>query len=300
MTEPTDPKLYQKMKDEVDKSYKKPSAYRSMAYQRYYLKAFAEKYGDKKKAFKGKNPEELDNWRNQNWLDVRSVLKNPKKPTACGNEPVGEGEYPFCMKEKDIKKYSKGELTLLQNRKNEIGDTRLVKDAFLRDILKPEETPPERIYKEKYVTEKKLKLPKPLPKARREKILAEPNISLSTTEAKVPKPRGRPKLAPDVLKANQEATLQRRREQRQKIKQENQQKRAEARKAKAEEKARAKAEAMPKVKAPEPAPTRPIYNPRATGQEALDYDTQMAKFTDYEISKGRIVTNPKPYKLSFN
>jgi hypothetical protein len=277
-----------------------------MAYQRYYLKAFKEKYGDKKKAFKGKNPEQLGNWRKENWLDIRSVLRDPKNPTACGNEVVKEGEYPLCMKEKEIKKYSKGELALLQNRKNEIGDTRLVKDSFLRDMLKPEETPPEKLYKEKYVTEKKLKMPKPLPKAKREKILAEPNIKLvgetiqEVTIPTVPRQRGRPKLSPEVLKANQEATLQRRRDQRQKTKEANQQQRAEIRKTKAEEKARAKAEAQPKAKIAQPPPERPLYNARATGQEAIDYDTQMAKFTDYEISKGRIVTNPKPYKMSLN
>jgi len=90
MAEPVDPILYRKMKDEVDKSYKKPSAYRSMAYQRFYLKAFEEKYGADKSAFKGKNPKKLGNWRKEKWVDVKTLIADPKNPVACGNAPVGK------------------------------------------------------------------------------------------------------------------------------------------------------------------------------------------------------------------
>ena len=88
MPEPTDQELYNQSKREVDKNYDKPSAYRSMAYARTYLKNYREKYGDDKKAYKGKNPEELKTWRKEKWVDVKSVLKNPKNPTACGNAPI--------------------------------------------------------------------------------------------------------------------------------------------------------------------------------------------------------------------
>ena len=104
MTEPTDKILYDKVVAEVNKSYKKPSAYRSMGYAKYYKKAFEEKYGDKKSAYKGKNPGELKTWRKEKWVDVKSVLRDPKNPTACGNEPIAKGEYPLCMKEKELKK----------------------------------------------------------------------------------------------------------------------------------------------------------------------------------------------------
>jgi hypothetical protein len=109
MAEPTDVALYNKSKQEVDKNYDKPSAYRSMAYTRTYLKNYREKYGDDKKAYKGKNPEELKTWRREKWLDVKSVLKDPKNPTACGNAPIKPGEYPLCMPVKEIGQYSKGE-----------------------------------------------------------------------------------------------------------------------------------------------------------------------------------------------
>jgi hypothetical protein len=188
MAEPSDMALYNKSKEEVNKNYDKPSAYRSMAYTRTYLKLYREKYGDDKKAYKGKNPEELKTWRKEKWVDVKSVLKDPKKPTACGNAPIKKGEYPLCMPEKQLAKYSKSELGLLVQRKNQIGKRRLVKDAFLRDILEPEKITPIREYKDKYVKDKKAKLPEPLPKAQVEKIMKEKPIK-EPKEPKVKEPK---------------------------------------------------------------------------------------------------------------
>ena len=173
MAEPSDQELYNKSKGEVDKNYDKPSAYRSMAYTRTYLKNYREKYGDDKKAYKGKNPGELKTWRKEKWIDVKSFVKDPSNPTACGNAPIKKGEYPLCMPVSQAQKYSKSELGLLIQRKNQIGKRRLVKDAFLRDILEPEKITPIREYKDKYVKEKQNKLPEPLPKAQAEKILKE-------------------------------------------------------------------------------------------------------------------------------
>ena len=173
MAEPSDQELYNSSKREVDKNYDKPSAYRSMAYTRTYLKNYREKYGDDKKAYKGKNPGELKTWRKEKWIDVKSFVKDPSNPTACGNAPIKKGEYPLCMPVSQAQKYSKSELGLLIQRKNQIGKRRLVKDAFLRDILEPEKITPIREYKDKYVKEKQNKLPEPLPKAQAEKILKE-------------------------------------------------------------------------------------------------------------------------------
>lgn len=187
MAEPSDQELYNKSKEEVNKNYDKPSAYRSMAYTRTYLKLYREKYGDDKKAYKGKNPENLKTWRKEKWVDVKSVLKDPKNPTACGNAPIKKGEYPLCMPEKQLAKYSESELSLLVQRKNQIGKRRLVKDAFLRDVLEPEKITPIREYKDKYVKDKKAKLPDPLPKAQAEKILKEKPIKLQPLVEKEPK-----------------------------------------------------------------------------------------------------------------
>jgi len=199
MAEPSDMNLYNEAKREVDKSYDKPSAYRSMAYTRTYLKKYREKYGDDKKAYKGKNPEELKTWRKEKWIDVKSVLQNPKNPTACGNAPIKKGEYPLCMPVKEIEQYSKGELQLLVNRKNEIGKKRLVKDAFLRDVLKPDEIPAIREYKEKY--DDRIPIAKPLSKEKAAKILKERPVKVvEVREPKVPKVAPEPKPKRDILK----------------------------------------------------------------------------------------------------
>ena len=260
MTEPTDKALYDKVVAEVNKSYKKPSAYRSMGYTKYYQKAFEEKYGSKKAAYKGKNPGELKTWRKEKWVDVKSVLRDPKNPTACGNEPIAKGEYPLCMKEKELGKYSKGELGLLVKRKNELGKKRLVKDAFLRDVLEPEKTPAVRVYKQKYLP-KKERIPEPVPEKQAAKILREAPVRMVREKAvkvkvptmedetkmemvrdkiqrvkvptiedaeKVPGRRGRPKLSEEQLAKNKEATLERRRIARQAIKDQNAAARMEA------------------------------------------------------------------------
>lgn len=194
MAEPSDMALYKSSKAEVDKNYDKPSAYRSMAYTRTYLKNYREKYGDDKKAYKGKNPENLKTWRREKWVDVKSFLQDPKNPTACGNAPIKKGEYPLCMPVSDLAKYNKSELNLLVQRKNQIGKRRLVKDAFLRDVLEPEKITPIREYKDKYVKDKKAKLPEPLPKAQAEKILKERPVK--APKEVVEKPAKEPKAEP--------------------------------------------------------------------------------------------------------
>ena len=131
MSEPTDTKLYDKVVDEVNKSYKKPSAYRSMAYVKFYKKAFEEKYGDKESPYKGEKTAELKKWRKEKWVDVKSALRDPENPVACGNEPSKKGEYPLCIPEKELEKYSKKELEVLVDRKNELGQKTLVKDTVL-------------------------------------------------------------------------------------------------------------------------------------------------------------------------
>jgi hypothetical protein len=125
-SEPTDKILYDKVVDEVNKSYKKPSAYRSMAYVKFYMKAYEEKHG-KKDAYKGENLGQLKKWRKEKWVDVKSVLKDPSNPVACGNAERKAKEYPLCMPKKELDNYSKKELEDLVDRKNELGSKTLVK-----------------------------------------------------------------------------------------------------------------------------------------------------------------------------
>lgn len=232
MSRPSDEKLYEKIKAEVDKSYDKPSAYRSMAYTRAYLKAYREKYGDDKKAYAGKKPGELKEWRDEKWIDVKSFIKDPVNPTKCGNAPIGKGEYPLCMPIKEAKSYTEGELKLLMARKNELGKRRLVKDAFLRDVLKPDEIPAERVYKQKYIRDRRLKLAKPLPEKKAEKIEKEPTMkevvaeqikekavkrrvgrpTKPAEEMAVAEPTGRPRGRPVFTEEQKVAAAERRKE----------------------------------------------------------------------------------------
>lgn len=193
MARPADEALYRKIKAEVNETYTKPSAYRSMAYTRFYIKAFKEKYGNTKKPYAGEKPGNLEKWRDEKWIDIKSFVEDPKNPTACGNEPYKKGEYPLCMPIKKAARYSKPELQLLLDRKAELKNRRLVKDAYLRDVLQPDETPPERIYKQKYIKDKKLKLPEPLPEKKAEKILDAPPIA---KEAGIKLPKEKPTPAP--------------------------------------------------------------------------------------------------------
>lgn len=122
--------LYNRSKAEVDKSYDKPSAYRSMAYVRTYLKNYREKYGDDN-AYKGKNPGQLKLWRKEKWIDIQSYLKDPKNPVACGAIKRPKREYPLCMPMKKVKNYSNSELEALVKRKNQIGKRTLVKEEIV-------------------------------------------------------------------------------------------------------------------------------------------------------------------------
>lgn len=323
MAEPVDPALYRKMKDEVDKSYKKPSAYRSMAYQRFYLKAFAEKYGANKSAFKGKNPENLNNWRKEKWVDVKSYVADPKNPTACGNEPVKKGEYPLCMPEKDAAKYSKGELQLLVKRKSEIGSKRLVKDAYLRDVLRPDETPAIRKYKEKYITDKKMKI-KPLPANVAEKILEEPTVAeelkikmpkekkIKEPKApkvkaiKEPKPqvitiptvdqpvvekpkrgRGRPKLTAEQLAQNKAAAQAKRKAERQRASALFAEDRQRAKQQKAEERQRLKDEAKANAPPKEVVPKNPVYKDAQPPEFYDQYQREKVAYNNYIATRNR-------------
>jgi len=200
MATPTDEALYNKTKAEVNKTYDKPSAYRSMAYTRFYLRAYRDKYGDDKKAYTGKKPGDLAKWRNDKWVDVRSYVDTPNHPKACGNVKYDKGEYPLCMPEKKVKKYTQSELTALINRKDELGKKRLVKEPYLRDLG---------VGKEKVVKMKKTALIKehkklvktlehPTKKALKSE-LKEQSTELKEYEAPVKRPRGRPRVEKPVM-----------------------------------------------------------------------------------------------------
>lgn len=183
MAQPSDEALYAATKKQVDKMYDKPSAYRSMAYSRFYLRAYREKYGNDKKAYKGRNPGELERWRREKWVDIRSYVEDPKDTKPCGSIEYGKDEYPLCMPLSRAKRYSEKQLVTLLNRKAELGKERLVKEPFLRDIgIEPK---PAKLTERKPIKEKKPEKPEPKPRGRPRKPKQEIVVEK--------KARGRPK-----------------------------------------------------------------------------------------------------------
>jgi hypothetical protein len=200
MAAPVDEKLYNETKKKVDEIYDKPSAYRSMAYTRFYLRAFREKYGEKKDAYKGKRPGDLEKWRREKWVDIRSFLDTPKNPIPCGGVEYGKKEYPLCMPLSKAKRYDKQELSALLYRKSELGKTRLVKEPYLRDLygkpleevkvkdIKPIEPPKiKKVKVEKSNIKTTVTKKEPTPKPEREQTKIEEKIDVEI------KRRGRPR-----------------------------------------------------------------------------------------------------------
>jgi len=186
MNEPVDEQLYAKTKAMVDKIYDKPSAYRSMAYSRFYMRAFKEKYGSTKRPYSGsKQPGELEKWRREKWVDVRSYLETPEKPRACGS--VDSKEYAFCMPQSNLKKYPNTELVALLNRKEEIESKRLVKEPYLRDLGISKKNRTRKAVRKPFKRETKIVVPKPA--KREERVKIQKNITKELeAEPEIPKP----------------------------------------------------------------------------------------------------------------
>ena len=190
MNEPVDEKLYAKTKAMVDKIYDKPSAFRSMAYSRFYMRAFREKYGLTKRPYKGSNqPGELEKWRREKWIDVRSYLENPKDPQSCGS--VESKKYAFCMPQSNLKKYSNTELIALLNRKEEIESKRLVKEPYLRDLGLSKRNKTVRAVKKPFKRETRIEPPKAfkreVPKSILKELEPEPKPRKRETRIEPPK-----------------------------------------------------------------------------------------------------------------
>ena len=110
------PKLYLKAKQKADETYKKHSAYKSMAIQKYYK----EMGGKFRKKGKG-----LQNWRKEEWIQVKPYLLNGKKIVCGGPERKRKVCRPLKRINKDtpitieelLKLHSKKDLLNLANKK---------------------------------------------------------------------------------------------------------------------------------------------------------------------------------------
>jgi len=73
-SQPTDMKLYNKVKKEADEKFEKHGAYKAMCVVREYKKR-----GGK---YEGKRSDSTMTWRSQKWIDMEEYLKGKRK--ACG------------------------------------------------------------------------------------------------------------------------------------------------------------------------------------------------------------------------
>ena len=71
MSVPADPVLYKKVKTRIYKRMKKHSAYRSGTLVREYKKAFAQKYGVRKKPYKPGGAKPLKRWFQEKWRNQK-------------------------------------------------------------------------------------------------------------------------------------------------------------------------------------------------------------------------------------
>ena len=82
--QPTDMKLYNKVKKEADKKFEKHGAYKSMWIVRRY-KELGCKY-------EGKRSDSTMTWRSQKWFDMEDYING--KRTACGERKDTRGKAP--------------------------------------------------------------------------------------------------------------------------------------------------------------------------------------------------------------
>tara|TARA_Y100001972_G_scaffold129105_1_gene194208 strand:+ start:2557 stop:2964 length:408 start_codon:yes stop_codon:yes gene_type:complete len=107
--------LYKKARETVYPRYKRPSAYRSMALQKEYIR-LGGKYTKKTKG--------LSRWRDEKWVSVKDYLDG--KTVACGDDEIGnnacrptkriDSKTPITIQEV-IKKFGKAKVRQIVNKK---------------------------------------------------------------------------------------------------------------------------------------------------------------------------------------
>ncbi len=112
-------KLYLDVKEEINKKYKKQSAYKSMAIQKLYIQKGGTITGDNKK--------KLSTWRNEKWKNL-SGINNLKDAKPCGQKNVNQkkSDKSICRPTKKINSktpklaqdYTKTQLLKAQKMKN--------------------------------------------------------------------------------------------------------------------------------------------------------------------------------------
>ena len=129
------PELYKEAFRIADNTYERPSAYRSMYIVRKYKELGGLYEGDAKSKAKAKeaNKQRTDNWRKEEWIQIKPYLKEKKKvPCGAGDnakacrplKEVKSGEDNITMDEV-VKKYGRKKVLELTEQKIKDMDGRL-------------------------------------------------------------------------------------------------------------------------------------------------------------------------------
>lgn len=78
---PKDQQLYNNAKEIADKTYKKPSAFKSGFIVKTYKQMYQDKYGNNKAYIDNNAPKKLKQWFQEEWIDVNMVLGMKGYPT---------------------------------------------------------------------------------------------------------------------------------------------------------------------------------------------------------------------------
>lgn len=116
MPKAKDPQLYEQARNEADKVYKKPSAYKSGFIVKKYKELYKTKYGSGEAYLDDKKPKNLKRWFMESWADVGEGPYPLYRPTRriSSATPKTEQEIPLKrIKEQDkLKQKIKGSKNL--------------------------------------------------------------------------------------------------------------------------------------------------------------------------------------------
>jgi hypothetical protein len=125
MPTPSNPDLYEKIKQEVYKENPTHSLFRSAQVVKRYKEAGGTYVG-------GKTSDGIRNWFKSNWISVND-LYHANKIVPCGSSDTEKkyGEYPLCRPEEIAKKLSKDAMRKMIERKDKLKHDTLVTEKVL-------------------------------------------------------------------------------------------------------------------------------------------------------------------------
>lgn len=125
MPTPSDPVLYEKIKEEVYKDIPKHSLFRSAQVVKRYKDAGGTYTG-------GKTRDGIQNWFKSKWISINDYYHD-NKIVACGSTDTESkyGEYPLCRPKEIVEKLSKDAMRKMIERKDKLKHKTLVTEKVL-------------------------------------------------------------------------------------------------------------------------------------------------------------------------